>query len=141
TLVGVNYSGALLPMIFESIPVRIDGVVFLDGLVPLPGESVAEAAEMALPGARETWDRAAAPSGHRWLPPDAAILDWMLADLPEVVRTDALARMRPQPYATIVEPVQYSHFPSAPPFRAYIRCQKTPIANSVARMARPADAE
>jgi pimeloyl-ACP methyl ester carboxylesterase len=141
TLVGVNAGAALLPMVFERVPVCIDGVIFIDGLIPLPGESVVEVAERYLPGSREAWDRAAATTGYAALPPDPKLLGWMLADVPEPLKSESLAKMRPHPYRTLTEPVQYRSFPSAPPFRAYIRCQRTPLTNPGWSMARRADAD
>jgi pimeloyl-ACP methyl ester carboxylesterase len=141
TLIGVNSSSALLPLVFESIPNRIDGMIFVDGLIPAPGESVADVAEVFLPGSKEKWSAMSASNGGAALPPDDELLSWILADLPESKRVEARAKLLPHPYRALTDPIQYKRFPSAPPYRAYIRCQRTPLANAGRRMAQRAQAQ
>jgi pimeloyl-ACP methyl ester carboxylesterase len=139
-LVGVDAGAALMPMVFEAVPVAIDGLIFIDGLIPQPGESVVEVAERLFPGAAAKWT-AAAEQNHNALPPDDSLLSWMLAELPETQRDEARSRMRSHPYQPLTEPVSYTAFPSAPPFRAYIRCQRTPLTNPGLSMAHRAHAD
>lgn len=95
-LVGTSMGGMVVADAAARVPERISRLIFIDALVPLPGESVPTI------NSRKPYDKAGVVYGHG---PDGTF-----ADLPEGVQAWARERYTPQPVAPTDDPVDLRDF-------------------------------
>jgi pimeloyl-ACP methyl ester carboxylesterase len=116
-LVGHSYGGMVLEPVSERCPDRVAHLGFLDGAVPLDGES-----EMDLlwDEERAEYEEAARTRGDGWrIPPPFP--DPLPPGLPEEV-VWAVSRMVAQPLATFTQPVRLTAPAGGLPPRTYLHC-------------------
>jgi pimeloyl-ACP methyl ester carboxylesterase len=99
-LVGTSMGGMLVAEAAQHVPERIKRLIFIDALVPLPGESVPTI------NSREPYDRAQVVYGPK---PEHA-RGQMFTGLPPDVENWALARYTQQPIAPTDDPVDLHAF-------------------------------
>ncbi len=118
-LVGHSYGGLVVTgaadRLLDRAPNRVRQIVYVDAMVPLPGEAWGERHDAATRAARMA---AAAASGLRALPPpdpsgfglDGADRDWLLR------------RQTPHPFGAYLEPLHFDGERLAALPRAFIDC-------------------
>jgi pimeloyl-ACP methyl ester carboxylesterase len=99
-LVGTSIGGMVVCEAAEQVPERIRRLVFLDALVPLPGESVPEI------NSRAPYDR----SQHVYGPPPEEARGTAFTGVPPEMYEWALARYTQQPVAITDDPVDLRGF-------------------------------
>lgn len=112
--VGTSTGGMVVCQASEQVPERIRRLVFIDALVPLPGETVPTI------NSRPPYDRGGLVYGPR--PEDAR--GRVFAGLPAEVYEWALARYTPQPIAPTDDPVDLRAFWSRPWRVDVLRCTR-----------------
>lgn len=115
-MVGTSMGGMVVASAAELAPERIKRLVFIDALVPLPGESVPTI------NSRAPYDRANVVYGAK---PEAA-RGQVFAGLPAEVEEWALARYTQQPIAPTDDPVDLRKFWSMPWQVDVLRCTQSP---------------
>ena len=95
-LVGTSMGGMVVADAAARAPERIERLIFIDALVPLPGESV------PIINSRKPYDKAGVVYGHG---PEGTF-----ADLPAEVQDWARKRYTPQPVAPTDDPVDLREF-------------------------------
>jgi pimeloyl-ACP methyl ester carboxylesterase len=115
-LVGTSSGGMVVCQAAEQIPERIRRLVFIDALVPVPGELVATI------NSRAPYDRSEIVCGP--LPEDAR--GRVYADLAPDLQEWALARYTRQPIALIEDPVDLKDFWSRTWQVDVLRCTRSP---------------
>jgi pimeloyl-ACP methyl ester carboxylesterase len=117
-LVGCSYGGMVITGVAGVVPQRLSALVYVDALVPLPGEA---AVDLLSPDRR------------------AAVLDLAALGEPSIpLGPDADPRLSPQPIRTFLEPLRTGEPP--PPRRSFIRFTEPPHP-SIARSAERAMAD
>lgn len=120
-LCGASYGGVPVTGAADRAPERIGGVVYLDGLVPVDGQSALDLLPEAFAAmVREGLDQ----HGDHWrvpMPPD--LLDALLPDgsLTEDLRSAYIARLRDHPARTFTEPLRLTGAVDRLA-RAYVHC-------------------
>jgi pimeloyl-ACP methyl ester carboxylesterase len=99
-LVGTSMGGMVVAQAAEQVPERIQRLIFIDALVPLPGESV------PIINSRPPYDRAQVVYGAK---PDQA-RGQVFGDLDPPLQDWALARYTQQPIAPTDDPVDLHTF-------------------------------
>lgn len=122
-LCGASYGGMAATGAADRVPDRISLVVYIDALIPRDGQSGLD----LLPTAFAEMVRAQADAGgHGWVGvPDAVLPPAGL--IPEDRRARYIARLRPQPVATITEPISLTGATTRLP-RAFVRCTASDLA-------------
>jgi pimeloyl-ACP methyl ester carboxylesterase len=113
--VGTSMGGMVVCQAAQHVPERIKRLVFIDALVPLPGESVPTI------NSRPPHDRAQQVYGPR---PEAA-RGVVFADLEPSVQEWALARYTQQPIGPTDDPVDLQKFWSLPWQADVLRCTRS----------------
>jgi pimeloyl-ACP methyl ester carboxylesterase len=116
-LCGASYGGMAVTGAADRASERIGLLIYVDALVPRDGQCGLD----LLPGTFGDVVRSAANEfGHGWVPVPAAVLppDGII---PEQRRASYVARLRPQPVATFLEPVRLTGAVERLP-RAFVRC-------------------
>jgi pimeloyl-ACP methyl ester carboxylesterase len=98
--VGTSSGGMVVCQAAEQVPERIRRIIFIDALVPLPGERVATI------NSRPPYDRSQLVYG----PSPENARGRMFEDLPAAVQDWALARYTQQPVAVVDDPVDLAQF-------------------------------
>jgi pimeloyl-ACP methyl ester carboxylesterase len=122
-LVGHSLAGLHISMAAARAPERIDTLIYLDALLPQPGDSFQSLFCDHLQE-RTTWN-AFLSQLHRnergvWGPHNGAMLD----DLDDVQVSDFLARLTPQPLGTLTERLGDAPIPRYLR-RVYVACTRT----------------
>jgi pimeloyl-ACP methyl ester carboxylesterase len=115
-LVGTSSGGMVVAQAAEQARERIRRLVFIDALVPLPGEQVATINN------RPPYDRGRLVYG----PPPEEARGRVFADLAPDVQEWALARYTQSPVAVIDDPVDLREFWSRPWRVDVLRCTRSP---------------
>jgi pimeloyl-ACP methyl ester carboxylesterase len=115
-LVGTSMGGMVVCSAAERVPERIRRLVFIDALVPLPGETVPTI------NSRPPYDRAKLVYG----PLPAAARGVVYADLEPEMQDWALARYTQQPVAPTDDPVDLRVFWSRDWQVDVLRCSESP---------------
>jgi pimeloyl-ACP methyl ester carboxylesterase len=121
-LVGHSYAGMVITGVAERLSGVIAHLVYLDAILPLPGESWSDqqSAEVV-----ESRVKAAAASGGLSLPaPDPEVFGLVGEDREWVAR-----RQTPHPFATYQEKLSFDFERWAKFPRSYIDCQKPALAS------------
>lgn len=110
-LVAHSGAGGILPAIGETPPLRVQGAVFVDAILPHPGQTWLETAPPDLAAALLARSRdGRAPPWPAWFPPGA--LERLLPD--PRVRADFEAQCQGAPTAFLAEPAPVAaHWPPA----------------------------
>jgi pimeloyl-ACP methyl ester carboxylesterase len=116
-LVGTSMGGMVVAEAAEKVPDRIKRLIFIDALVPLPGESVPTI------NSRAPYPRADVVYGPK---PEAA-RGQMFAGLPPEAEDWALARYTQQPIAPTDDPVDLHTFWSLPWTVDVLCCTESPL--------------
>jgi pimeloyl-ACP methyl ester carboxylesterase len=116
-LVGTSMGGMVVAEAAERVPERIKRLIFIDALVPLPGESVPTI------NSRPPHDRAQVVYGPK---PEAA-RGQIFTGLNPKVENWALARYTQQPIAPTDDPVDLHKFWSMPWQVDVLRCTDSPL--------------
>jgi len=113
-LVGHSYAGQVITGAADALPGRVRQLVYVDAMVPLPGEGWGSSHPPEVVSARQA---AAAAHGHALPPPDPA--DFGLAG---AQRDWLLRRQVPHPFGPYREPLQFNaeRWRALP--RAFIDC-------------------
>ena len=115
-LVGYSYGGMVAAGVADRLPKRIAHLVYLDSDVPRDGETSVPPNRHA---ARQVLAR---DHGDGWrVPPAAAGVDALLAELPEEQRRWIAARLAPHMLETWAQPIRLAGAAAAIP-TTYIRC-------------------
>jgi pimeloyl-ACP methyl ester carboxylesterase len=115
-LVGTSSGGMVIAQAAEQVPDRIRRLVFIDALVPLPGERVSTI------NARPPYDRTTLVYG----PPLDRARGEIFADLAPGLQDWALARYTQQPVAPTDDPVDLQRFWSSAWNVDVLRCTRSP---------------
>jgi pimeloyl-ACP methyl ester carboxylesterase len=114
---GHSYGGMVATAAADRVPESVRGLVYLDGMVPRDGQAVVDLFPPefgdGLVAAAEGRGDGRVPYPPEVAPPEGLI--------PEAVRAAYVERTRPQPLATLTEPVRLDGLVSKLP-RAYVRC-------------------
>jgi pimeloyl-ACP methyl ester carboxylesterase len=116
-LVGTSMGGMVVAQAAEHVPERIKRLIFIDALVPLPGESV------PIINSRAPHDRAQVVYGPK---PDQARGE-IFADLAPEIEDWALARYTQQPIAPTDDPVDLRAFWSRKWQVDVLCCTRSPL--------------
>jgi pimeloyl-ACP methyl ester carboxylesterase len=138
-LCGASYGGMAVTGAADRVPDRIALVVYIDALVPSDGQS---GLDLLPPGFGETVRGSADERGCGWVPVPAGVLP-PEGLIPEERRAAYVARLRPQPAGTFLEPIHLTGAGERLP-RAFIRCtygDLVPAGDPIEPMAARARAE
>ena len=116
-LVGTSIGGMVVCEAAQRVPERIKRLVFIDALVPLPGETVPEI------NGRAPYDRS---RSLVYGPPVESARESAYADLPPAIREWALARYTQQAIAPTDDPVDLREFWSQRWQVDVLRCTQSP---------------
>jgi pimeloyl-ACP methyl ester carboxylesterase len=116
-LVGTSMGGMVVAQAAEQARTRIKRLIFIDALVPLPGESV------PMINSRAPYPRSNVVYGAK---PEEARGN-VYAGLPEAVQEWALARYTQQPIAPTDDPVDLRQFWEQPWQVDVLRCTQSPL--------------
>jgi|SRR5690348_291441 len=116
-LVGTSMGGMVVAEAAEKVPRRIKRLIFIDALVPLPGESVPTI------NSRAPYEKANVVYGPK---PEAA-KGQMFGGLPADLEEWALARYTQQPIAPTDDPVDLKKFWSLPWKVDVLCCTESPL--------------
>jgi pimeloyl-ACP methyl ester carboxylesterase len=108
-LVGHSYAGLVITGVAAAVPGRIKKLVYLDAVIPEPGQSFFDAISFGPPP-----------------PPDVTMIPPFPPQAFGLVKPEDIAyagsRLRAQPLATFAEPLQFSWSPLSCIPKAYIHC-------------------
>jgi pimeloyl-ACP methyl ester carboxylesterase len=130
-LCGASYGGMAATGAAERAPHRIRLLVYVDGLVPLSGQSALDLfpvwfAEILRDGLVD--------HGPAWrVPMPSRVVEALIppGSLPDVVRHEYLERLRPHPAASFTDPLHLTEAWESVP-KAFVRCTTTSWAEQVA---------
>ena len=105
-LVGHSYGGMVITGVADRCPERIGHLVYLDAFVPREGESMLD---LVPAGHRAAYEEAARTRGDGWRVPPP-LPDPLPPGLPPGEEW-SVARMVPQPLATMTQPLHLEHEP------------------------------
>jgi pimeloyl-ACP methyl ester carboxylesterase len=115
-LVGWSYGGMIVAGVADRVPARIAHLIYFDSDVPRDGDTSVP------PGRHAAREELARAHGDGWrVPPDPAVLEAALAELPEERRRWVVERATPHPLRTWTQPIRLSGAGTAIP-TTYIRC-------------------
>jgi pimeloyl-ACP methyl ester carboxylesterase len=115
-LVGTSIGGMVVAQAAPSVAERIKRLIFIDALVPLPGESVPTI------NGRAPYEPARGVYG----PPPEQAGETIFADLPDALRAWAAARYTQQAIGPTDEPVDLREFWSRSWHVDVLRCARSP---------------
>ncbi len=114
-LVGHSYGGMVITGVADRAGERLKQLVYLDAMVPQDGQALAD---LIGPDARSEMEARARDVGAGWqLPPGP-----MAADTPEMMKTFAGPRRRPQPLLTFTQPIHLTEGGALGLPRLYVLC-------------------
>jgi pimeloyl-ACP methyl ester carboxylesterase len=116
-LVGHSYGGMAIPMVLERAAGRVAHAVFLDALVPSPGQSLFD----ILPNVKIGMTARANEAGEGWNVPPFEGNTFGITDRED--QEWVMARLTPHPLATLQQPAQFSRSPSSIVPCTFIACQ------------------
>ncbi len=107
-LVGHAYAGMVITGVAEVCPERIDHMVYLNGVIPVDGESMVDQLVPVRGEEFATWVRGLIESGDGFLPAPASVEEvgrrWGITDPKDLAWVGA--KVTPQPAAAMASPVR-----------------------------------
>jgi pimeloyl-ACP methyl ester carboxylesterase len=128
-LVGHSFSGMVITGVAEQVPGRLAHLVYLDAFVPENGQALVD---LLPPEGRQSNEARVRAEGDGWrllslrpVPWETFLREeWRVTDEADV--RWMVARLGPQPFKTMTEPVRYTNPAAAALPRTYVRCVDFP---------------
>jgi pimeloyl-ACP methyl ester carboxylesterase len=127
-LVGHSYGGIVITGVADRVPERLAHLVYLDAFVPRDGEAAVD----LTPIGKHDFERRVHAEGDGWRLPSLRPGPWEPFLREHWLITDeadlrwVAARLSPQPFATMTEPIRCVNADAAQLPRTYIRCVAYP---------------
>lgn len=132
-LVGHSSGGAVIAGVAQRADGRLREQVYLDGFVPVPGESVLD---LLPPPRRAHFTSSVDGAGRIVLDPEVAMDGWAVTDGAD--RAWLRTRLRPHPVRALSDPLPAGPGPDLP--RRYVHCTVKPVGDNFAGFAATARA-
>lgn len=124
-LVGHSYGGTLIAKAAETIPHRVRRLVFYAGMVPQDGETMLE---MFPPPQRDLLSSLAAGSSDNTITlPFDLWRDVFINDADLATATHAYARLSPEPFRQLIEPIELKKFHTLKTPKSYLVCSEDTV--------------
>ena len=125
TLVGWSYGGMIITGVAERVPERLAGLIYLDALVPVDGDTAYDA-ERSSEEVRASDRVAAEAAGKPGFVLVDPYLDWLRSVIADPVDQAWLfAKLLPHPLATYTQPLRLTNPAAATVPRTFIFCTKS----------------
>ena len=124
-LVGHSYGGMVITGVADQLPGRLAHLVYLDAFVPDDRQALVD---LIPPEGRHSFEARVRAEGDGWHLPSRLPVPWEVAVREDYRVTDEadvrwmVARLGPQPFKTMTEPVRRINPAAAALPRTYVRC-------------------